>query len=409
MISYAQNLEDVMLARVFSGRTSGSYVDLGAMDPEFHSVTKHFYDSGWTGINIEPNPFFYRKLIEQRPRDINLNCGIGSALEIRRFLAFYTEGLSSFHVEAGTGASLYEHTILEVPVLPLRCIIDMHPEAPQFLKIDVEGWEAEVLQTADFTKYRPEVIVVEAVDMTARQPNFESWEHILLVQGYEFVYFDGINRFYVRSESPDLKRAFAVPVNTLDGYQPAELYRLRERPESAGEQSLADSVDNREQRISVALSHQSDEANRLRDVNARLGERLRQQEAELELLRASLRSERELNSEREQALKEAQEQLGRCRCAAFDGNSKEMQTENGGGICQPISLVEAQAREIAEIRAAHVEDRLWLGQISQLRAQEADELARSKDELAVLRERCAFHVRHSARLEGLLNSHAIKY
>src|SRR2546423_10649850 len=66
VITYAQNFEDVILARVFSGCTDGFYVDVGAGDPLNLSVTKWFYDLGWDGINIEPNRALFKRLVEAR-------------------------------------------------------------------------------------------------------------------------------------------------------------------------------------------------------------------------------------------------------------------------------------------------------------------------------------------------------
>ena len=76
MISYAQNFEDVMLNRVFSDIKNGFYIDVGANDPVIDSVTKHFYDNGWTGINIEPVSEHFQALLAQRPKDINLQLAI---------------------------------------------------------------------------------------------------------------------------------------------------------------------------------------------------------------------------------------------------------------------------------------------------------------------------------------------
>src|SRR4051812_32202488 len=75
LISYAQNFEDVLLRRVFADREDGFYVDIGAFDPVIGSVTKIFYDRGWSGINIEPGSAFER-LKSERARDINLNIAI---------------------------------------------------------------------------------------------------------------------------------------------------------------------------------------------------------------------------------------------------------------------------------------------------------------------------------------------
>ena len=96
LISYAQNFEDVMLARVFAGRDNGFYVDVGAADPINLSVTKWFYDLGWSGLNIEPNKQLFGRLVADRPRDINLDCGVGAVASEAEFLELEVGELSSF-------------------------------------------------------------------------------------------------------------------------------------------------------------------------------------------------------------------------------------------------------------------------------------------------------------------------
>jgi FkbM family methyltransferase len=78
MISYAQNFEDVMLWRALKDIKYGVYIDVGANDPVIDSVTKIFYDQGWSGINIEPIPQWYEKLVAARPRDTNLQLAASS-------------------------------------------------------------------------------------------------------------------------------------------------------------------------------------------------------------------------------------------------------------------------------------------------------------------------------------------
>src|SRR5882757_5109014 len=85
MISYAQNFEDVMIARLFGDMHRGFYVDIGAAHPDFLSVTRHFYDRGWCGVNIEPTFCLYPLLCEARPRDINLQCAIGNGPGLATF------------------------------------------------------------------------------------------------------------------------------------------------------------------------------------------------------------------------------------------------------------------------------------------------------------------------------------
>jgi len=78
LFSFAQNREDVLLHRLFSGQPGGFYIDVGAAHPDFHSVTKPFYNLGWHGVNIEPVPVLFEMLREDRPRDVNLNMGLSN-------------------------------------------------------------------------------------------------------------------------------------------------------------------------------------------------------------------------------------------------------------------------------------------------------------------------------------------
>jgi len=77
MLTYAQNFEDVMLARLFAGQEDGFYIDIGAWDPTLHSVTRHFYELGWRGINVEPIARQHWLLLLLLPRDIHLQASVG--------------------------------------------------------------------------------------------------------------------------------------------------------------------------------------------------------------------------------------------------------------------------------------------------------------------------------------------
>ena len=94
-ISYAQNFEDVMLWRVLKGVGRGFYVDVGAQDPDVGSVTRAFYDKGWSGINIEPVAQYHEQLCRARPRDVNLRAVCGSDESERRFFEIPDTGLST--------------------------------------------------------------------------------------------------------------------------------------------------------------------------------------------------------------------------------------------------------------------------------------------------------------------------
>ncbi|MEY5151517.1 MAG: hypothetical protein RLZZ551_66, partial [Actinomycetota bacterium] len=79
LISYAQNGEDIVLARALKPwEKRGFWVDCGAAHPKYDSVTKLFSQFGWTGINIEPLVEEFKLLIEDRPNDHNVQCLLGS-------------------------------------------------------------------------------------------------------------------------------------------------------------------------------------------------------------------------------------------------------------------------------------------------------------------------------------------
>jgi len=80
--------------------------------------------------------------------------------------------------------------------------------------------EAEVLKGIDLSKYRPWIITIEAVTPVDMKPNHDEWQEMITSQGYKFVYFDGLNRFYLADEHDNLKNRFAAPPNISD-----ELFR----------------------------------------------------------------------------------------------------------------------------------------------------------------------------------------
>jgi FkbM family methyltransferase len=231
LISYAQNFEDVMLARVFAGRRTGFYVDVGAADPVNLSVTKWFYDLGWSGLNIEPNQQLFDRLAADRPRDINLNCGVGAAASQAQFFELDVGELSSFDARVrdnakGNGRPPSTRT---VAVMPLTDLLKLHcpNRVIDFLKIDVEGWEAEVLKGLDLRQYRPIIVLIEATVPQTRIESYIEWEPRVLGADYCFVYFDGVNRFYLANEHAELKKHFAVPPNVFDEFETFPLVRAR--------------------------------------------------------------------------------------------------------------------------------------------------------------------------------------
>lgn len=227
-VSFSQNFEDVLLHRVFAGIDRGFYVDIGAFDPVLGSVTKAFYDRGWSGINIEPGPLFER-LLESRPRDTNLNIAI---LDQNGEVDFFedTSDLGASHVEAAADAGGGRDLRRRVRCELLDDVLAEHAAERRinFLKIDAEGSEARIIRSTDWRKYRPQVLVVEAVAPWTNNLISGAWEPTLLSAGYRRAYFDGLNLFFVAEEHSDLLKHFDRPVNELDWFTKYEAAKNRE-------------------------------------------------------------------------------------------------------------------------------------------------------------------------------------
>ncbi|MFC0410750.1 FkbM family methyltransferase [Roseomonas elaeocarpi] len=222
LISYAQNLEDVMLWRALRDVGQGFYIDVGAWRPREDSVTLAFYEHGWSGINVEPDTVGYAAMAEARPRDINLQLALGEEAGEATFFRIGETGLSTLDPEFARQHQVAGHKVerhqVEVSTLALVC--EQHVRsAIHFLKIDAEGAEAEVLRGADFVRFRPWIVLVEATLPNSPEPSHEAWEGTLLEAGYVFAWFDGLNRFYVAREKAEaLLPRFREPPNVFDDY-----------------------------------------------------------------------------------------------------------------------------------------------------------------------------------------------
>ncbi|WP_417660013.1 FkbM family methyltransferase [Pseudidiomarina sp.] len=283
-ISYAQNFEDVMLWRALGHIERGFYIDVGANHPSEDSVTQAFYERGWSGINIEPLARHVHELERERPRDINLQLAIGAENgEIELFdtpvrgLASASAAVAEMH--AGSGLQIVRS------IVPLRRLEDVCAEhAPadiHFLKIDVEGFEAEVLAGMDLRRFRPWLLLIEATIPNSRRID-ASWEPGVLAAGYRQVYFDGLNRYYVALERVDeLAGHFSTPPNVFDAFVTVDLVA-----EQANSRTLAAQLGQVQARLEQAQAELEQAQAELNEMNA-LAYRLDEAEQYIVTMRSS--------------------------------------------------------------------------------------------------------------------------
>lgn len=210
--SHAQNREDLVLAGLLKGVRRGYYVDVGANHPDHDSVTKLFYDIGWSGLNIEPDPGLHAKLQATRPRDTSLAVGAAAQRGVLRFRRYpETNGLStcSRQIQAMHAADrpAARHEDIDIPVHGLAELLASHRSEGDihFLKVDVEGLELEVLLGNDWRRFRPWVLCVERNLDRARNSALAAF---VSAQSYEPLHFDGINDFWGARERGALTQQF---------------------------------------------------------------------------------------------------------------------------------------------------------------------------------------------------------
>ena len=174
-ISYSQTGEDLIIDFLIGAKKikNFTYLDIGANNPVKINNTYKFYEAGYKGVCIEPDPAVFTLLAKKRPRDICLNIGIaGIASGEAAFYIMNDSGLNTFSKEE---AELLEknnqariNKVISVPVKTAEEVIDNYFDgiSPVFINLDVEGLDEEILANFPFHKYRPTVFCIETVHYT---------------------------------------------------------------------------------------------------------------------------------------------------------------------------------------------------------------------------------------------------
>lgn len=191
--SFSQGGEDIIIDKLLKRKKKGFYIDVGAYDPTRFSNTQRFYIRGWRGINIEPDPIRINKFHKLRPEDINLNIGIANKQGTFDFYKFDPQTQSTFSKQAANhyqklGFNLAE--TIKVSVRKLEDILDKECKSKQidFLSIDTEGFDLEVLKSNNWKKFKPEVICIEG--------HGNAQKFFLIQQGYKKICETTINSIF---------------------------------------------------------------------------------------------------------------------------------------------------------------------------------------------------------------------
>ncbi|MCQ2973205.1 MAG: FkbM family methyltransferase [Bacteroidales bacterium] len=194
--SFSQDGEDMLLASFYENQKNykGFFIDVGAHHPFRFSNTAFFYNQGWKGINIEPTPNLFKRFKKHRKRDINLNYGIGNG-DTLTFYIFNEGALNTFDqnlAKERDGSKNGKYKIINkvsIQTQTLENILDNYLPKNQiidFLTIDVEGFDYQVLTSNNWGKYIPKYIMIEC-ESSVENLNNDPIYIFLKSKNYEYV------------------------------------------------------------------------------------------------------------------------------------------------------------------------------------------------------------------------------
>lgn len=171
--TYAREGEDILLKHFFPLQEQGFYVDVGAFHPVLISSTYIFYKHGWRGINIDAMPGGMAEFERLRPNDINLEAAIARDRGTFTYYMYPGQELNTLshrwveqRSEDNPGFRVVKVT--EVQTYPLCKILDEYLPSGQnisFMDVDVEGMDLDVLQSNDWERYRPRIVLAERLKL----------------------------------------------------------------------------------------------------------------------------------------------------------------------------------------------------------------------------------------------------
>ena len=209
-VSYSQCAEDLLIEYIFNLRNIPlpSYIDIGANHPFFLSNTAIFHQKGCRGINIEANPALINNFKKYRPNDTNLNIGIGFEESEMDLFVFNDSTLSTFSKDE---CSKFEaigncnvEKIIKVKISTIQKILEKYNNGifPDFLSLDVEGMDFEILKSINYESNTPKVICVEAAEYSPIGAGARRTELIdfLVEKGYYEYANTNLNAIMVRKD-----------------------------------------------------------------------------------------------------------------------------------------------------------------------------------------------------------------
>jgi FkbM family methyltransferase len=172
--SFAQEGEDRVLARLLADAAPGFYVDIGAHHPTRFSNTAALYLAGWHGLAVDPRPGLVELFRRRRPRDTAIELCIASTTGELEYFIFDDQALNTFSRER---AEMLERTTRyrirgrrTIPCVTLAQLLGEYVSPGQsidVLSVDVEGLDYNVLDSNDWSRFRPGLVIAEDLEIVS--------------------------------------------------------------------------------------------------------------------------------------------------------------------------------------------------------------------------------------------------
>jgi FkbM family methyltransferase len=182
--SFSQFGQDILISDILFPNFKGIFVDVGARDGIVLSNTYRLEAEGWTGVAIEPHPDLFDRLLANRTC-VCLNVAISGIQGTAEFLKMNEEplgqsGIVATHTHMSRLSDL-DHEIIEVPTITLASVASALPRI-DYLDIDVEGHELDILRSANLAAWRVSVVGVECPPIDTVKTM--ELDRIMMEQGY---------------------------------------------------------------------------------------------------------------------------------------------------------------------------------------------------------------------------------
>ena len=199
-ISYSFNAVDLIIDYIFKDKINGFYIDIGAQHPIANNNTYLLFKRGWTGINIDLDVKNIELFNISRPNDINLNNAISSSISKKKLFFYHDKSpINTLVEDVSNFQNATVKEIKTVKTITLNKVLEnlSFDKEIDYMNIDVEGHELDVLKGFDLIRYKPNVISVEYLDLKMKYLEFKNndlsrvidsdFYKLLIKNDYQFV------------------------------------------------------------------------------------------------------------------------------------------------------------------------------------------------------------------------------